>query len=125
MIKAELSVYVCDFCAKTQFEAKHIVSGLNGAAICDSCIPAADEKLREMTGHAKLFRPSALREYAACLKDAERYRALRAVPISEMSHVRVLVTFEGGEKPHVATAEVVDAAADLLLAKQREKTNGL
>lgn len=118
MIKKEINVHVCDFCAKTQFEVKKIVAGpshpsFGPICICDECVDLAVDIIDEETEGPKLR------------LDAERYRALRAVSITSLSHVRVIVSIKHEDKPQVATADVVDEAVDLLLAKQREKANGL
>lgn len=118
MIKKELNVHVCDFCAKTQFEVDRIINGpyhpsFGPLCICNECVDLCVDIIDEES------------EGPMLRLDAERYRALRAVPIDRMSHVRVIVSLKHEDKPQVATAEAVDEAVDLLLAKQQEKANGL
>lgn len=112
-------IFYCDFCGKSEKEVDKIIAGpkdesLGNFAICDECVGICVDILEEdRTGE----------DLEALRLDAARYRALRDVPAQHGHQIHIRVVEEG--LAGAATGLLADAAVDLLIAKAKEKANGL
>lgn len=122
MIRTETTLtHICDFCASTEHEVKKIIVGpaivgFGKLCICDECVSLCVDIIEEDQSNEDM---DALR------LDAARYRALRSAQAETANHIRVFVVEQPNGRITPADPELCDLGADLLLAKNREKANGL
>lgn len=122
MIRTETTLtHICDFCASTEHEVKKIIVGptivgFGELCICDECVAICVDILEE-------GQPG--EDMDALRLDAARYRALRSAQTETANHIRVFAVEQPNGRITPADAELCDLGADLLIAKNREKANGL
>lgn len=116
MIKRE-DTYYCDFCGKSQHEVEKVVAGPDSIGICDECVALA----ADICGKAAAEVIAQNQEQIDLIRDAERYRALRLAGCRDVDVLWILGT---KPCPVPANGDVLDAAADLMIARRR-KSNGL
>lgn len=110
------TVHVCDFCGADEHKVEKVVKGryvpgIGPVCICDECVDLCVGIIKgEGTGE----------DLDALRLDAERYRALRNLAAGDLKNVWVELPLPPDMMITGTNAKYLDAATDLLLAKQQE-----